>query len=204
MKLKKIIGLMLFLCSILGCIWCWYITAANVEYVAGTEIEVSAKELNKITKTLYDVDMINVRIKGAVRKMGEARFQTTLIERYIKEKPLYTEDKVRELLSRVSVKQKSDSEKGLVWVIQAVAENKDEAMDITTFYVDNLSEYFRNESITREEKIVAWFNQEIYHHQRQNKSVELLIKRKQEVLKNEKAQCIIIEKTKSYILKRKK
>lgn len=203
MKLIKIVTLIILLCSVLGGILYLYTADENLEYIGITEIKFTNRVLDNGQEILYDREMIKIRVKGAIDFMHECDI-TNLVEKYINIKPSYTKDKVIELLAKVNIKQKDNNDKNLVWIIETISKNKDEALFTTMFYADSIAEYFTRESKLREDKIVAWFDQEIYHNQRRNKNIDVLKKRKQEVLEKAQLKSMIVKRIKSNVLKLEK
>ena len=180
---------------IIAALWYWMMPVECV-----SEIQVSIGDENAEVSTSNDISAVVFRMNSAIEYIEGWSSISNLVEKYVLQNPDCPVNKAYRLLENVHVEQKEKIRS--VWTVKAVAQTSKEAKNVAEFYVERIIQYFSEEQNRFERKMLAWFDQQIYHRRKRNDNALDLEKAKRERLRKEQATVIKIKKNCDLKIKR--
>jgi hypothetical protein len=176
-------------------LWYWMMPVECV-----SEIQVSIGDENAEVSTSKDISDVVFRMNSAVEYIEGRSSISNLVEKYVLQNPDCPVNKAYRLLENVHVEQEEKIRN--VWTVKAIAQTSKEAKNVAEFYVERIIQYFSEEQNRFERKMLAWFDQQIYHRRKRNDNALDLEKAKHDRLRKEQARVIKIKKNCDLKIKR--
>ena len=176
-------------------LWYWMMPVECV-----SEIQVSIGDENAEVSTSKDISDVVFRMNSAVEYIEGRSSISNLVEKYVLQNSDCPVNKAYRLLENVHVEQEEKIRN--VWTVKAIAQTSKEAKNVAEFYVERIIQYFSEEQYRFERKMLAWFDQQIYHRRKRNDNTFDLEKAKQDRLRKEQARVIKIKKNCDMKIKR--
>ena len=179
----------------IAALWYWMMPVECV-----SEIQVSIGDENAEASTSKDISDVVFRMNSAVEYIEGRSSISNLVEKYVLQNPDCPVNKAYRLLENVHVEQEEKIRN--VWTVKAIAQTSKEAKNVAEFYVERIIQYFSEEQNRFERKMLAWFDQQIYHRRKRNDNALDLEKAKHDRLRKEQARVIKIKKNCDLKIKR--